>query len=60
MDAILIDQLRQMEADREKLLQRVRNTQGFAYEDAKAALRAHDIAVGKMLSEMEEKNDESC
>ena len=44
-----IDQLRMMEADRKKLLERVNNTKGFEHADAVAALKAHDIAVGKLL-----------
>ena len=46
----VIDQLKQMEAERKKLLERVSKTTGFENKDARAALKAHDIAVGKLLN----------
>ena len=45
----ITDQLKQMEADRKKLVERVKTTTGFEHEQAIQDLKAHDIAVGKLL-----------
>ena len=45
----ITDQLKQMEADRKKLVARVNSTTGFDHDQAIQDLKAHDIEVGKLL-----------
>jgi len=47
----IVEQLKQMEEDRKKLVERVNSTTGFEHDDAVSALKAHDIEVGKMLEQ---------
>jgi hypothetical protein len=45
----ITEQLKQMETDRKKLVERVNSTSGFEHTEAVTALKAHDIAAGKLL-----------
>lgn len=45
----LMEQLKYMEEERKKLVARMNSTTGFEHDDAVAALKAHDVEVGRLL-----------